>query len=131
MAAASVQYFPVSFFGVRPSSCFHVANEPTDGNEGRSRVISSIDAKGCSARGVSSPPSASSSPSGSGMARGGEGISLNGWNFVPYKKTFDKHTLDALTTKEYILVRRVRIQLPCKICKFNSYHYLVWVDLEI
>ena len=56
---------------------------------------------------------------------------------MPYKYPFDKHTLDNLTTKEYILyilVRRVRIRLPCyfnQICKFNYYHYLVRVDLEI
>ena len=68
------------------------------------------------------------------MARGGEGISLNGWNFVPYKKSFDKHTLDTLTIKEYILVRRVRIQLLCYInqmCMFIFFYYLVRVDLEI
>ena len=53
---------------------------------------------------------------------------------MPYKKTFDKHTLDALTTKEYILVRRVRIQLLCYInqmCMFIFFYYLVRVDLEI
>ena len=53
---------------------------------------------------------------------------------MPYKKSFDKHTLDTLTIKEYILVRRVRIQLLCYInqmCKFIFFYYLVRVDLEI